>query len=198
MRGLFVVDVATGATQRVLRAESDPWNPEWSPDGDRILYHVALPVSDAGTAGLAVVNSFQLRILDLDTGEITVVAGSKEDSAFDGSWLSPDRIVFMRGIDHSPAGVDHFELWTVELATGSRERLLNVGEASWAWEASVSPDRRRIAYVKSVDGDDRVFVLDLGTGRTRQTTSAWYPIWLDDGTLFVQRKPDPDADSTSP
>jgi Tol biopolymer transport system component len=62
----------------------------------------------------------------------------------------------------------------------------------------VSPDRRRIAYVKSVDGDDRVFVLDLGTGRTRQTTSAWYPIWLDDGTLFVQRKPDPDADSTSP
>jgi Tol biopolymer transport system component len=193
-RDLFVLDLETGRSRRLLRTVPDEWNPDWSPDGTRILYHVSISGSTPedtpdGIAALPPPTSYQIQIVDVRTGRRSVVAGGRENLAHDGSWLPDDRVVYMKGFEvgyHDPVR------WALVSSTADgsdRKEIVEVPSDHYAWEAVVSPDGTRIAFASDLDHTQWVLVHDLRTGETTRVIPGWYPMWLDDGRLLVQRDP---------
>jgi Tol biopolymer transport system component len=163
--------------------------PEWSPDGTRIAFHAGGDIQvahvtqdlqvlrvDRVTAGRSPTwspDGARLAYVDVygDLWVIEAGGGTPERlapglAAEDPDW-SPDgrRIAVASGAD----------LWTVDLATGTAERLL-AGASQPAW----SPSGGRLAY--SAGGDVRA--LDLASGGTAtlaggpgsETAPTWAPV----------------------
>ena len=88
---LAIIDVATGAVSRPYYTESGVWCPNWSPDGEQILYHRALTPSSYP------LDSMGIHIFDLATGEDHAVwAGSRLLAGWPLRW-SPEghRVAFV-------------------------------------------------------------------------------------------------------
>jgi Tol biopolymer transport system component len=123
--------VAYGASRSLVVAEADgsnhqvvfgdwPWSPVWSPTGDRIAF-----TSQSGRG-----RPWQLRVLDVATGRVTLLAeadGLDEVEVID---FSPegDRILFSK----KDWRIDAFSLWSVD-ADGSDLRRLVTGTPWGDW-----------------------------------------------------------------
>jgi len=121
--GSFVVGAADGShAQEVFGARV--WKPVWSPTGDRIAF----------TSG----NGTQLRVVDVATGTVTLLAEKDGSDILLVLDFSPegDRILFSRAEDQ---GVGPISLWSVN-ADGSGLRRLVTGTAWGDW-LSLSPTR---------------------------------------------------------
>lgn len=170
---------ANGGAEREV-GECDPRNPptfEWTPDGRGLIF--GSMQTPQGMVGM--------RVLDLASGEWRAVpyrpgAGNLDLSprfSPDGRW-----IVFLR---NNPQG----DFWRLPAEGGTAERLsqLSADVRGWDW----LPDNRSILFGRMIDGDTRLFRLDLETGQARDLgiESAQFPAVAASrpAAAFVQRKP---------
>ncbi|MEH6417651.1 winged helix-turn-helix domain-containing protein [Pseudomonas sp. CGJS7] len=170
---------ANGGAEREI-GDCDPRSPptfEWTPDGRGLIFGSMLTAQ--GLVGM--------RVLDLASGEWRAVpyrpgAGNVDLSprfSPDGRW-----IVFLR---NNPQG----DFWRLPAEGGSAERLsqLSADVRGWDW----LPDSRSILFGRMIDGDTRMFRLDLETGQARDLgiESAQAPAVAASrpAAAFVQRKP---------
>jgi Tol biopolymer transport system component len=192
-RGLFVVDVESGLVDRVhqdtsrLAKAGDVWNPEWSPDGDVILYHSSVVSDEApvpGTPNQVTSTVGQVRSVDIETGRVGVLTGGGLVDAWDATWSNDGRIAFMRA--RLPWSSDpNLGLWMMSGDASGKEMLRSL-DADGAWSPSWSPDGRQIAYVVSEGGRSSIHVLDLASGEDRAIARGEYAKWIDPDTLLVQ------------
>ena len=94
-------------------------------------------------------------------------------------WLpAGDKLAFLTDRDNK-----HLKLWTVSLATGKQEPLLDLGEG--VQFAAVSPDGNYVAYHLIENGIMNVWVASMRDGQRRQVTfdneMAGFPCWSPDG-----------------
>lgn len=150
---------------------------EWTPDGRGLIFGSMLTAQ--GMVGM--------RVLDLASGEWRAVpyrpgAGNLDLSprfSPDGRW-----IVFLR---NNPQG----DFWRLPAEGGSAERLSQLGAdvRGWDW----LPDNRSILFGRMIDGDTRMFRLDLETGQARdlgiESAQAPAVAAARPAAAFVQRKP---------
>lgn len=143
--------------------------PQWSPDGNRIVYESA---SAFGSS---------IWLLDPENEETEHLgAGSHFDQHPD--W-HPDgeRIVFS-----SERGDSGFDLWEMDLATGLSWRLSHHAgdETAPAW----SPNGRHLAYISHLDGQWRLVLRRRGAPEVDLVVSdepLAAPSWRPDGTLIT-------------
>jgi Tol biopolymer transport system component len=170
---------ANGGAERDIGA-CDPRSPptfEWTPDGRGLIFGSMLTAQ--GLVGM--------RVLDLASGEWRAVpyrsgAGNVDLSprfSPDGRW-----IVFLR---NNPQG----DFWRLPAEGGTAERLsqLSADVRGWDW----LPDSRSILFGRMIDGDTRMFRLDLETGQARdlgiESAQAPAVAAARPAAAFVQRKP---------
>lgn len=151
-----------GTNSRRLTSGPDMWA-SWSPDGTRIAF-------SRWEGGMP-----QLYVMDADGGNVLRIPTSLDEAA-DPKW-SPDgeRIAFATASGIRVIRVD-----------GTDEHAfpgLPVDTGHMAW----SPDGRSVAFDRVVDGQYRLFVLDVATGEIRSLGSAngFAPAWCPDGSLIA-------------
>lgn len=170
---------ANGGAERDI-GDCDPRSPptfEWTPDGRGLIFGSMLTAQ--GLVGM--------RVLDLASGEWRAVpyrsgAGNVDLSpkfSPDGRW-----IVFLR---NNPQG----DFWRLPAEGGVAERLsqLSADVRGWDW----LPDSRSILFGRMIDGDTRMFRLELETGQARdlgiESAQAPAVAAARPAAAFVQRKP---------
>ncbi|WND81599.1 winged helix-turn-helix domain-containing protein [Lysobacter capsici] len=170
---------ANGGAEREI-GQCDPRSPptfEWTPDGRGLIFGSMLTAQ--GMVGM--------RVLDLASGEWRAVPYRSGTGNLDLSpRFSPDGrwIVFLR---NNPQG----DFWRLPAEGGSAERMsqLSADVRGWDW----LPDSRSILFGRMIDGDTRMFRLDLETGQARDLgiESAQAPAVAASrpAAAFVQRKP---------
>ncbi|WP_057919108.1 winged helix-turn-helix domain-containing protein [Lysobacter antibioticus] len=174
-----LVIAANGGAEREV-GSCDSRNPptfDWTGDGRGLIFGSMW--TPQGIVGM--------RVLDLASGEWRAVpyqpgAGNLDLSprfSPDGRWL-----VFVR---NSPQG----DFWRLPAEGGKAERLshLSADVRGWDW----LPDSRNILFGRMIDGDTRMFRLDLDTGQARdlgiESAQAPAVAAARPAAAFVQRKP---------
>ena len=172
IRTILVVDLNSGATQRVTSERSDVFGADWSPDGDSIAYQV-----EHG-------DGWRLRSVDVRSGAAVTLCCDRRDSlASDADW-SPDGELLVFGY---ATPEDNFALRTLT-PTGSNDTPVSPADPTRYHGHPVwSPDGSQIAY----QGAPGIWVLDLETQADRMLDpEMWGPAWLDDDTLIVEMPPE--------
>jgi hypothetical protein len=170
--GSISVNVVGGATKTVV-SEVGAAYPEWSADGQKILYYSP---QNGGSAW----------VIDADGSNAhPIVAGVPAvPHQYDPIW-SPDgtRIAFNSDVDRP--GVDRVYVMN---ADGSDTRLLPLDATivtGDAVEVSWSPDGRQIAFESQANGHYAIFIANAdGSGARRLTdgsTMQLHPWWSPDG-----------------
>jgi len=150
-----LVDVATGRRTPIDTETGTFEAPQWTPDGESIIYIRPIIIQTAGLGGLvaAQANRDELVVHNVATDEVTVLA---EDAAMNGFSLSPDSTEIAYTAGRSGVETDMF---VVDLATGERESL-EVGLVfAWQW----SPDSRKILVFGIEDAGIVLRVWNSGT-----------------------------------
>jgi eukaryotic-like serine/threonine-protein kinase len=141
---IYIVSIAGGAPQKIVKEATDPFNPYWSPDGNSLAFNDLLP----GEYGLDQ-NSSQIRIVDLPSGNVSVIPQSRGKSS--PVWMSQDTLV---------AGTEggskllryHFKThkWS-DLATGPFSDW-NSTDGKYVYCTTMEPAPPRAARVRVSDG----------------------------------------------
>jgi TolB protein len=166
---IMLVRLPERTTIQLTDNEYDEYAPDWSPDGQQIVY-----------------TSYQqgngdIFVMDRDGSNPSQLTATAEN---DGApaW-SPDgkRILFTRYFTTTETS-----LLLVELP-GLQETRLTTGtiDASPSW----SPDGSQVAFASARDGDAELYILDLGSRVVRQVTQNTEldgePVWSPDGTQLL-------------
>ena len=174
--GLFVLDVATGESTRIVGAgyiqPSSP-QPQFTPDGSSLLYSRR---SDTHS------DEVELRTVPIDGGKSTVLIGRDEGMGYAASGsLSPDgSLVTMVGNEINGPGALRF----VANADGSERRIIPGGNSNPA--GTWSPDGSRIVCLANFESGGGVVIVDIATGRRSPVAKGNGAIWLDEHTLLVE------------
>lgn len=162
---LWVYDLASGTRRQVVSHSSPLWAPAFSPDGLDVAY------SRAEEDG-----SWHVWIAPVRGGEPHQLTSSPLPEVYprfsaDGEWVA--YCTWTAGVDR---------IWRVPRRGGPAEALTPGGHDDDQY-ADFSPDGRRIAFARTVDGETRVFVQDIGAAESRQITKgpSTLPRWSPDG-----------------
>jgi serine/threonine protein kinase/Tol biopolymer transport system component len=170
---LWLIDARTKAMTKLTNGVGIDDQPEWTPDGKRVLYRSIEPI---GTT---------LKSVPIDGSEAPTVLVSSNDPyhgslSHDGKWIIvrtgdlavPDRQIF------------------VTPTSGDRTPRLLVNGPGTHFSPALSPDDRVLAYVSDASGRPELYVQPFpGPGERvlASPTAALEPVWSRDGrTLFYR------------
>jgi serine/threonine protein kinase len=161
---VWVMDLSSGATQRVTNDGDDSNDPQWSPDGRTLAYSASAP------GGKDVL----MRRLD---GEASVLA-SRRGTQWASDWLRDGSALLVTD-ESGSTGRDII----VQPANGSAARAYAATRASET-AARISPDGRWVAYTSNESGRDEVYLDAYPQPGKRVTVSLGggvHPVWRGDG-----------------
>jgi Tol biopolymer transport system component len=161
---LYILDPATLLSTRLSTTPTSEWVPQWSPDGQKIIFS-----SDRdGDGEIFVVNADGSNLVKLT-----------DNSNYDGRprW-SPDGTLISFETDRE--GTD----WDIYImnADGSHPRPVMSSTDSNEWLQSWSPDGDWLVYVSDVDGSNELYIIEIN-GRNQQKLTAnsfadQLPVWI--------------------
>ena len=179
---IWVQDLDTGdARQMTFEDFRLLNNPSWSPDGQYIAARKHFTTSRSLGTG-----EIWLYHIDGGSGQQGQQVVERPNPAFqkelgepmftaDGSgiYYSQNTTPGNTFIYHQDSNTELFQIREVDLATGELETI--AGGPGGAVRPTPSPDGKRLAYVKRVRAQSRLFVMDLATGEERMVFDALDP-----------------------
>ena len=176
---------ANGSNSRQLTDSPDygfNFGPAWSADGTKIAYR-----------GYTARGDLDLFVMNADGSDQRQVSDTYH-KATELSW-SPDgtKIAFTKYGDANgrpgiPA-VGAAEIWVMDVATGTAERLSAAGGHSTnpAWSPHSTPGDQKIAFTQKVDGIASIWAMDTdGSNKTKLIDGyATHPAWSPDGSRIA-------------
>ena len=127
---IFVVAATGGTPQRVTSGQDAEQDVSWSPDGKKLLLGSGPGIEPSSSPNAVI------RLLTLDTGQMTIVPGSQ--GLFSPRWSPDGRYIAALSFDSQ-------RMVLFEFATGTWTDLVSNRTASVGWE-SWSPDSRFVSY----------------------------------------------------
>jgi len=186
-RNVFVVSSGGSGTPEQLTYErKDVASLAWSPEGDSILYSVAIQGKPAvGTSW----GSSKLKEVDIGTRETTYLTGSSRVAADFGTWSGNGReIAYVTGNEWTD---EAYGFEPAKIKVMESDGTLGHAIASFdqrAFELAWRPWRPELALtIQETDGRFEIYLLNTATGESRRVTDGIFPVWLDAHTLIVQR-----------
>jgi TolB protein len=180
-RALFVAAADGSHSKRITVGPRD-FSPRWSPDGRRIAF-VRSTAPDVTAIWIVNADGTSARPLDQEHAYAEHPRWSPN-----GRWIA-----YQVQTQTDQSGLrahTTFELWLVRPEGSERHRLVqsdaaaaggnplySVASGTWAW----SPDGRRIAFVSGKEGQERVRVVEVATGKVRARGRGWDVDWSPDG-----------------
>lgn len=160
---IWVLDMLTGSTQKLVRCESEG---EFA-SSPSVAWRANLLAFVSNRSG-----NIDVWLLDLQTGELRQLTDSPGIDWMPAVSHDGKRVAFVSDRD----GVD--AIWLVDLDGASKPRKLRQG----AWEPAWSPDGRRLAFVARREGESGLYVMDLVERTERLILPGGYsPSWSPDG-----------------
>lgn len=174
---LWLLDIDSGDTRRLLAGVDLASTPLWSPDSTAVVVRRSAQVS-----GDAV--HVELLRVTLDGDPTTIAAHDRALYVIDAP---PDGAIYY--VSLSPAGSD---LWRAP-ASGGAQQVAHLSDGlSRDWD--LSPDGAQLTYLAQTDGGETTFaahVLDLASGATQPVSSAggpqFSPVWEPNGGITIGR-----------
>jgi serine/threonine protein kinase len=142
-RQLFVVDLASGATRRLAPSVFDDHNPVWSPDGTRVVFRSLRGINGNGN----------LYAVDADGPAAVTTTLEVFASMFPVGWAPDGSFVWLTY--SAPEGFAK-GIWIVPPGATGPGRLYLRGDG--IFDARLSPEGTRIAYVWQASGRSEVYV----------------------------------------
>ena len=180
-RSLFVAR-ADGSRPVKITSGPNDFSPRWSPDGRRIAF---VRSTSVGATAVWIVNADGTAAEPLD---------EQHPFAEHPRWSPNGRwIAYQVQMETDESGLRRhttFEFWLVRPDGSERHRLVQsdpaagggnplyeVAAGAWAW----SPNGNRIAFVSGQEGQERVRVVEVATGKVRFRGPGWDVDWSPDG-----------------
>ena len=132
---IFVVAATGGTPRRVTSGRDAEQDVSWSPDGKKLLLGSGPGIEPSSSPNAVI------RLLTLDTGQMTIVPGSQ--GLFSPRWSPDGRYIAALSFDSQ-------RMVLFELATGTWTDLVSNRTASVGWE-SWSPDSRFVSYEQGTE-----------------------------------------------
>jgi Tol biopolymer transport system component len=164
---IWVQDLERGSRTRVTFDERPEFNPQWFPDGERLLYDwINLQASG------------ELRIVQANRSTTpTIVAdGTRPRLSLDGRWVAYNG----RDPDLLRASLD---IMALDLKDDG-ELIVVVGTPAEEHRPAISPDNSYVAYTSDESGSDEIYLTSFpgGEGKWQISTSGGdFPNWSSAG-----------------
>jgi len=177
---IFVIDVATREVSQLTHDTNANRNPNWSPDGRRMLYSVEAN------------GKTDIWIMDADgMNQRNLTPDDAND--YHPKWLTNTTFIFDSDKDHSPENrITNREIYTMDLESGAVTRITDYPD--WDTFASRSPDGTKLTWRRIMENPDgsrnaEVVVMNVdGTNLVRLTNDPAfdaYPTWSADGSKIM-------------
>jgi WD40 repeat protein len=144
---IYLVPAAGGTPRRATTGVLPEADPSWAPDGRRLALGSGLGLEGSDSPNAVI------RILALDTGQMTIVPGSQ--GLFSPRWSPDGRFI-------AALSFDSMRLMLFDVAAGRWTQLFCNGSTFLGWE-SWSPDSRLLSYQAGAFGIRRVAIADRRT-----------------------------------
>ncbi len=187
---LFLLDVSSGATRQLTTEPDGACQPDWSPDGQKIVF-----VSPCkGKANIY--DQGALFVLDVASGQVTTLLDD-ESGSFDPAWSPDGQFVAFSSIrSGSP------QIYIITLADQSIVRLTNTDSAVQSFQPVWSADGKTIFYTVKRLGLEQIWKIGAdgkGPEQYVRTGGGYWefgPVFSRDGTLIYFSQSN--KDGTSP
>ena len=164
---VWLADLTTGERTRFTFGER--WNgfPQWSPDGNRLVFHAAPDLFLRGVGG----------------GPPELVY---EGFVFASDWSSDGQFLV---VVHDTGLETQHDLWLHPRFAG--EPTVYLDSPFKEWEASVSPNSKWLAYASDEDGAFAVYVDSMPQrGHMQRVGTGEHPLWRPDGEALYYLTPE--------
>jgi tol-pal system beta propeller repeat protein TolB len=170
---IYISDISGSNARQLTNSSGRNIEPTFSPDGDLIAF--ASSRDDE--------NGLKIYVMNKD-GSNQKVLINEPGYALSPKW-SPDgkSLVFYANWDR------HFQLYTVELATGKYTHLLTTSDVDYL--PSWAPDGSRFAFTSRRGSSEQIYISNPNKNETPISSGqewAWRPSWSSDGTKIIYFK----------
>jgi eukaryotic-like serine/threonine-protein kinase len=164
---IYVVPAAGGSPRRATSSVLPEADPSWAPDGRRLAFGSGPGFETSGSLNAVI------RILALDTGQVTVVHGSQ--GLFSPRWSPDGRFI-------AALSFDSLRLMVYDMAAGKWTELLGKSSTVIGWE-SWSPDSRSISYQAGAGEIRRITIADrrtevIANGKSLDLATGFLGPWI--------------------